>query len=115
VQRSEVLRDDFPHAFRFHIGVPVHEAVAKPGDRRSRNLGMAVRDRLGEQACGLGERLEPVQGRVANVRIVLECRRAVWSGGPDEVDGLGDVCEIEDVARHAHSGRASARTRSRMA
>ena len=62
---------------------------------------MAVLDRLGEQACGLGERLEPVQRRVANVRIVLECRRVVRTGGPDEVDGLGDVREVEDVTRHA--------------
>ena len=79
LQRGEVLRDDLPHAFRFHFRVPVHEAVAEPGDRRPRDLRMAVLDRLGEQACGLGERLEPVQRRVANVRIVLECRR----GCPD--------------------------------
>ena len=39
----------------------------------------------------------------------------VRTGGPDEVDGLGDVREGEDVARHAQSGRASASTRSRMA
>lgn len=68
VQRSEVLRDDFPYEFRFHLCVPVHEAVAKPSDGCPRNLGIAVLHRL------------------------AACER-----------------------RLAHSARASASTRSRMA
>lgn len=31
VQRTEVLSDDLPDAFRLHLRVPVHEAVAEPG------------------------------------------------------------------------------------
>ena len=76
---------------------------------------MTVLDSLREQARRFGQRLQSVQGRIANVRIALEHGWTVRTGRPDEIDRLGDMRQVKNVARCAHSETASARTSSRMA